>query len=106
MTLQVRLAFGSVFLVSALALGSGCPFLVEFYIHRSPSRVSPRPLARGSGPVGKRVPRPTDPAHDLKTSLAETYARLAAGRSGEPLASEHLRHPFAGRAKAPQIELT
>jgi hypothetical protein len=76
-------AFGSVFPVGALALGllslSGGVFMLvrrtrQGYV-REPSRAT-------KGQSG-RVTRPTDPAHDLKTSLAELMQDLQrAGAAG------------------------
>jgi hypothetical protein len=98
-------AFGSVFLVSALALGSLSLFGGVFKLVRRSRQGYLRDPWRAATGRSVRVPRPTDPAHDLKTSLAELMQELqrAGAASHSPRASSH---PFAGRAKAPQIELT
>jgi hypothetical protein len=69
-------AFGSVFLVSALALGSLSLFGGVFkLVRRSRQGYLRDPWRAATGP-SVRVPRPTDPAHDLKTSLAELMQDL------------------------------
>jgi hypothetical protein len=99
-------AFGSVFLAGALALGSlslvGGVFKLarrsrQRYL-RDPlrataSRSDPQPHMRADftelagsssmrhGASGWRVPQPTDPAHDLKTSLAEIMQDLRRARA-------------------------
>jgi hypothetical protein len=99
-------AFGSVFLAGALALGSlslvGGVFKLarrsrQRYL-RDPLRAAagrpgPQPHMRADfrelagsssmrhGTSGWRVPQPTDPAHDLKTSLAELMQDLQRARA-------------------------
>ena len=74
-------AFGSVFLAGALALGSlslvGGVFRLA---RRSRQRYLRDPWCAAAGRPG-RVPQPTDPAHDLKTSLAELMQDLQRARA-------------------------
>jgi len=110
---EPAVAFGSAFLAGALALGSLLLACGGFKFGRRTGRTCLRGLRRatvglpglrrsmcadladlaGRGSVETRhgqsvwgVPRPTDPTHDLKTSLGELMAE-AAGQGGELLAS-------------------
>jgi hypothetical protein len=86
-------AFGSVFLVSALALGSLSLFGGVFkLVRRSRQGYLHDPWRAATG-RSVRVPRPTDPAHDLKTSLAELMQDLQ--RAGAA--------SYAPRAFAPPV---
>ena len=87
-------AFGSVFLVSALALGSLSLFGGVFnLVRRSRQGYLRDPWRAPTGPL----PRPTDPAHDLKTSLAELMQALQ--RAGAASYSPRAFAPPVRRAR-------
>jgi hypothetical protein len=87
-------AFGSALLAGALALGSLLLARGGFKFGRSTGQTGLRGVRRAAavGLAGSRrsmradladlaeVPRPTDPAHDLKTSLGELMADLQRAR--------------------------
>ena len=89
-------AFGSVFLVSALALGSLSLFGGVFNLVRRSRQGYFRDQRAATGRSG-RVPRPTDPAHDLKTSLAELMQALQ--RAGAASYSPRAFAPPVRRAR-------
>ena len=86
-------AFGWVFLVSALALGSLCLFGGVFKLVRGSRQGYLHDPWRAATRRSVRVPRPTDPGHDLKTSLAELMQDLQ--RAGAA--------SYAPRAFAPSV---
>jgi hypothetical protein len=90
-------AFGSVFLVSALALGSLSLFGGVFKLVRRSRQGYLRDPWRAATGRSVRVPRPTDPAHDLKTSLAELMQDLQ--RAGAASHSPRAFTPPVRRAR-------
>ena len=90
-------AFGWVFLVSALALGSLSLFGGVFKLVRRSRQGYLRDPWRAATGRSVRVPRPTDPAHDLKTSLAELMQELQ--RAGAASHSPRAFTPPVRRAR-------